>query len=178
MYTYEASSDSWVGIPGDSPKNPCDAAKSTTIDSKDSNYASAKSNILGADPTIEHSITLGKDANGNITQAPMNNGGTNDVVVNQTWTGAFASLHNHPNNTQLSAGDIYNAVILNNKNSNFTTSFVLINGETYAIVVTNLVEANAFVTAYPADINLPYPPEFNDAIFNQLQASFHIWVQA
>jgi hypothetical protein len=168
FYTYEASSDSWVGIPGDSPKNPCDAAKSTTIDSKNSNYASAKSNILGADPTIEHSITLGKDANGNITQAPMNNGETNIVKVNETWAGAFATLHNHTNNTPLSTGDIYNAVTLNNKNSNFTTSFVLIDGETYAIVVTNLVEANAFVKAYPADENPPYPPEFPDAIFYQI----------
>jgi hypothetical protein len=168
FYTYDGGSDSWIGIPGESPKDPCDAAKLITTDSKDSNYLSAKSSILAANATIEHSITLGKDANGNITQAPMNNGGTNDVVVNQTWAGAFASLHNHPNNTPLSTGDIYNAVILNNKNSNFTTSFVMVNGETYAIVVTNLVEANAFVKAYPADENPPYPPEFPDAIFNEI----------
>jgi hypothetical protein len=168
FYTYDGGSDSWIGIPGESPRDPCDAAKLITTDSKDSNYLSAKSSILAANATIEHSITLGKDANGNITQAPMNNGGTNDVEVNKTWAGAFASLHNHPNNTPLSTGDIYNAVTLNNKNSNFTTSFVLVNGETYAIVVTNLVEANAFVKAYPADENPPYPPEFPDAIFNEI----------
>jgi hypothetical protein len=149
-------------------KNPCDAAKLITTDSKDSKYLSAKSSILAANATLEHSITLGKDASNQITHAPMNNGGTNDVEVNETWAGAFASLHNHPNNTPLSTGDIYNAVTLNNKNSNFTTSFVLIDGETYAIVVTNLVEANAFVKAYPADENPPYPPEFPDAIFYQI----------
>ncbi|PWA11559.1 hypothetical protein [Flavobacterium laiguense] len=168
FYTYDGGSDSWSGIPGESPKNPCDAAKLITTDSKDSKYLSAKSSILAANATLEHSITLGKDVSNQITHAPMNNGGTNDVKVNETWAGAFASLHNHPNNTPLSTGDIYNAVTLNNKNSNFTTSFVLIDGETYAIVVTNLVEANAFVKAYPADENPPYPPEFPDAIFNEI----------
>jgi hypothetical protein len=45
----------------------------------------------------------------------------------------------------------------------------LVNGETYAIVVTDIVAANAFVKTYPADISPIYPPEFPDFIFNQLQ---------
>jgi hypothetical protein len=78
-------------------------------------------------------------------------------------------MHNHPNNTALSSGDIYAAVTLNTKNSNFTTSFILTGGETYAIVITNLTAAKAFVAAYPADISPIYPPEFPQFIFDQIQ---------
>lgn len=150
--------------------DPCGAAKTTTGISAKSGYLNAKSDIMQASADgKEHSITLGNGAGGALTQAPMNNGGTNGVKVNQNWPGAFAAMHNHPNNSQVSAGDIYAAVTLNTTNSNFTTSFILTGGETYAIVITNLTAAKAFVAAYPADISPIYPPEFPQVIFDQLQ---------
>lgn len=155
--------------------DPCGAAKTTTGISAKSGYLNAKSDIMQASADgKEHSITLGNGAGGALTQAPMNNGGTNGVKVNQNWPGAFAAMHNHPNNSQISAGDIYAAVTLNTTNSNFTTSFIFTEGQTYAIVITNLTAAKAFVTAYPADISPIYPPEFPDVIFSQLLALVNV----
>ncbi|MCD0476180.1 hypothetical protein LPB87_17440, partial [Flavobacterium sp. EDS] len=150
-------------------ENPCDTAKSTTANAKSPAYISAKSNIIKASADgLEHSITLGKDANGNITQAPMSNGSSEKVKVNTTWAGAFGAMHNHPNQTPVSGGDIYAAVTLNTGNSNFTTSFILTKGETYAIVVTDLAAAQVFTASYPADISPIYPPEFPEFIFDQI----------
>jgi len=168
--------------------DPCNTAKKLTTDSKNAAYLSAKNSILDADPEVEHSITLGKEVTSGtiqgppkgggapigtpptttITKAPMNNGGTNGVKTTTNWPGAFAALHNHPNGTPLSSGDIYAAVTLNKNNSNFTTSYILTGGETYAIVVTDLTAAQAFVAAYPPDLSPLYPPEFPDFIFNQI----------
>lgn len=44
----------------------------------------------------------------------------------------------------------------------------LTNGETYAIVVTNLALAQAFVKTFPADQLPNQSPEFHDTIFNQI----------
>lgn len=151
--------------------DPCQTASITTALSKDSNYISAKTSIqTAATDGFEHSITLGKDANGVITQAPMNSGNQQYMVsTNYSWAGAIAALHNHPNNTPLSAGDIYASVQLNEKSSNFATTFVLTNGETYGIVVTNLALAQAFVTNFPADQLPNQSPEFPTVIFNQIE---------
>ena len=149
--------------------DPCITAKEISIATQSTTYLSAKASINSASANIEHSITLGKDVNGNITQAPMRSGGQNSVAVNTTWPGAFGALHNHPNNTQISGGDIYASIALNANNSNFTTSFIATDGEVYAAVVTDLAAAQAFVAAYPADHSPGYNPEFPDFIFNQLQ---------
>lgn len=99
----------------------------------------------------------------------MNSGNQQYMVsTNYNWPGAIAALHNHPNNTPLSAGDIYASVQLNEKRSDFTTTFIVTNGETYAIVVTNLALAQAFVKTFPADQLPNQSPEFPDTIFNQI----------
>jgi hypothetical protein len=148
--------------------NPCTTGDIVTSLSQNAVYLSALNNVKSADSTKEHSITLGRDANGNITQAPMNNGGAVNVAVNTSWAGAFGAIHNHPPNTPVSGGDIYAAVTLNSNNSNFTTTFVYTNGEMYAAVVTDLGAAKAFVAAYPADIRTGYNPEFPTFIFDQI----------
>jgi hypothetical protein len=148
--------------------DPCTTGDIVTSLSQSKVYLAALNNVKSANPTIEHSITLGRDASGNITQAPMNNGGPVKVETNTSWADAFGAIHNHPNNTTISAGDIYSAVTLNSNNSNFTTTFVYTDGEIYAAVVTDLTAAQAFVAAYPADIRTGYNPEFPDFIYNQL----------
>jgi len=155
----------------DAVSDPCKTASITTALSKNSNYTSAKTSIqTAAADGFEHSITLGKDANGAITQAPMNSGNQQYMVsTNYNWPGAIAALHNHPNNTPLSAGDIYASVQLNEKRSAFTTTFVVTNGETYVLVVTNLALAQAFVTNFPADQLPNQSPEFPTVIFNQIE---------
>ncbi|MBP4141152.1 hypothetical protein J3S90_04980 [Flavobacterium sp. P4023] len=155
--------------PNDIAKDPCSAAKTTSVDAKSISYSSAKTSIIKAsNDGLEHSITLGKDNNGQITQAPMNDGGAYNVPVNSTWPGAFAALHNHPNKTPLSAGDIYTSVKLNIKSGTFTTTYILTDGEVYGIVVTDLAAAKEFVATYPADQLPGQSPEFPDYILDQM----------
>lgn len=135
-------------------------------------FASARDAVAaaGAADGNEHSITLGTPgASGTYTNSAIRtNGSPNGVSVNESLAGAFAAIHNHPNNTALSSGHIYAAVTLNTKNTAFSTSFIITGGETYAIVVNNLAQAQAFVKQFPPDLSPNYPPEFPDAIFNPI----------
>ncbi|WP_310381688.1 hypothetical protein [Flavobacterium sp.] len=144
----------------------------TTNTSQSTTYSSALSSILAASVDgKEHSITLGRDSNGQTTQAPMNTGGQYNVATNTSWPGAFAAIHNHVVATPLSAGDIYASVKLNSLRSDFTTSFIVLpDGVIYAILVTDLVAAQAFVVSYPADVLPGYSPEFPTFIFDQIDA--------
>jgi hypothetical protein len=170
-YKYNSFSGNWTGNEMMLVTDPCSIANNMTKDAQNSTFISTKSNIvIASSDGLEHSITLGRDANGNMTQSTIRTGGQNAVAVNTSWLGAFASLHNHPNNTQLSAGDIYLSVKLNTMDSNFTTSYILTDGQLYAIVVTDLVSAQNFAAAYPADQLPGFNPEFPDVLFNQLQA--------
>jgi hypothetical protein len=151
------------------PIDPCLAASIATTTAANAGFLNARNTVLqaGSDGR-EHSITLGAPYGGVYSQAKMNNGGPNDVPVNETHPGAFAAIHNHPNNTPLSTGDIYAAVSLNIKNAGFSTSIILTGGETYAIVVNDLPAAQNFVKNNPPDISPNYPPEFPDNIFDQI----------
>ncbi|CAA9197210.1 hypothetical protein FLA105534_01520 [Flavobacterium bizetiae] len=154
------------------PIDPCAAAVKASGVAANAGFASARDAIAaaGAADGNEHSITLGTPgASGTYTNSAIRtNGNPNGVSVNESLAGAFAAIHNHPNNTALSSGDIYAAVTLNTKNTAFSTSFIITGGETYAIVVNNLAQAQAFVKQFPPDLSPNYPPEFPDAIFNPI----------
>ena len=150
--------------------DPCVAAGHASAIATNATFISARAAIIqaGSDGK-EHSITLGYPGPpGPYTQSTMRNGGTNDVAVNQSHIGAFAAIHNHPNNTPISSGDIYVAVTLNTNNSAFYTSIIVTGGETYAIVVNNLPAAKEFVKNNPPDLKPGYSPEFPDKIFDQI----------
>lgn len=79
---------------------------------------SAKESINTASATLSIVLHWVKNADGTITQAPMNNGSSQYLVLtNTSWLGAFAALHNHPENTPLASGDIYASVKLGVKTS-------------------------------------------------------------
>lgn len=150
--------------------SPCQSATTNTSLSQNNTYISAKTNIITASTDgKEHGISLGRDSNGNTIQGTMKNGGTNNVEVDKTVLGVFADIHNHPNNKPLSAGDIYALVKLNNEINTFTTKFILTDGDVYSIVINDLTAANIFVKDNPAYINLPYPPDFPQAIFDEIE---------
>ncbi|OMQ09093.1 hypothetical protein [[Flexibacter] sp. ATCC 35103] len=155
------------GIP---PFDPCLAAVRASMIASNAGFISARAAVVqaGADGN-EHSITLGTPSSGVYSQSVMRNGGTNGVAVSE-YPGAMAAIHNHPNNTPLSSGDIYAAVTLNTKSSAFYTSIIVTGGETYAIVVNNLPAAQNFVKNYPPDLLPNYPPEFPNFIFDQIDA--------
>lgn len=89
-------------------------ADATTLLSTNFTFVSAKNSVEAAvlaqgNAVTEHSVTFGKDMNNNINISPiLNTNGSNSGSVNSSWPGAFADLHNHPNDQPLSPGDLYN----------------------------------------------------------------------
>lgn len=145
--------------------------------SQNLNYVSAKNAIQGASSTNEHSITLGKDGNGNITTSPMTNGGTTGSNVNTSWPGAIADLHNHPGDFPPSPGDLYNLIGNNKNHPDHNTKFVFTaNGTTYALVVTNLSMANTFKANNPS-VDNGYGPDFPNAIYNDYDNVYNYSIQ-
>jgi|GEM_PF-1235517 len=153
------------------PPDPCTdaqpAANATTSLSQNSSYTGAKSNIQGANQTVEHSITFGTDANGNTTASSMTScTSSTNCTVNTSWPGAFADLHNHPTDQPPSPGDLYGLVTINQNQSNYNTRMVITpDGSVYALVVIDINLVNTFVSTYPKEQIGNYPPDFPDPIF-------------
>jgi hypothetical protein len=154
--------------------DPCADAKpasdAATVLSQNSNFSNAKTNIQTASSdNKEHSITFGKDASGNITTSPIDNGTNISGTVNTTWPGAFADIHNHPDPVVPSPGDFYGLVSLNENHSNWATRFVVTpDGSVYALAVIDLAKASAFKNLYPADQVPGYPPTFPGVVCDDL----------
>jgi len=132
-------------------------------------FLQAISNIHGADPNLEHSVTFGKDANGNIAASPMSTGGPNNGTVNTNWPGAYADVHNHPSNKEPSEGDLYGIIGLSVSNVGWNTRMVSNkNDEMYALAVLDTAAAkifrnNSFI------INPTYGPILKDEIMTEYQ---------
>lgn len=143
------------------------AANAATILSQNSSYTGAKSNIQGANPNVEHSVTFGTDANGNTTASSMTScTSPTNCTVNTSWPGAFADLHNHQTDQPPSPGDLYGLVTINQNHSNYNTRMVITpDGSVYALVVIDINLANTFVSTYPKEQIGNYPPDFPDPIF-------------
>lgn len=146
--------------------DPCAHAIEMNTVAQNSTFTSAKNKILSADPTIEHSITLTNSASGTIYETEMKNGTRYNVEAVTVRQGAFAVLHNHPDNTPPSSGDIYAILQMYNNNNLIRTTYIFTGGETYAIVLVNPNQAKAFVANYPADITPGYSPEFPEPLFD------------
>lgn len=151
------------------PPDPCSDAqpsanRATTL-SQNSTYTTSKGNIQNAaSDGNEHSVTFGKDANGNVTASAITTGGTSGGNVDQNWPGAFSDIHNHPNDQPPSPGDMYNLISLDQNHSGWNTRFVITpDGSVYALVIISLNTATTFVSNYPS-INLGFGPDFPDAI--------------
>lgn len=168
--------DGGGGGTGDPPGDgdPCveaqSAANSTTSLSQNSSFLGAKSNIQNENPNVEHSVVFGTDANGNITASPMTScTSPSTCSVNTSWPGAFADLHNHPNDVPPSPGDMYNLIGVNNNHSGYNTRIVVTpDGSVYALVVLDLTAANTFKKNYPP-INNGFGPDFPNEIFDKFE---------
>lgn len=160
----------WVPVP-DEP-DPCTEAQPfaniLNALAQSSQFAMAKNDIINAGTDgNEHAITFGRDASNNITASPMVNGGPTNGTANTNWPNGFADMHNHPNPTAPSAGDMYNIIGVNNAHVGYNTRMVIApNGSVYALVVTNLAAANAFKTLHPP-VNFGYGPDFPSPIFDE-----------
>jgi len=148
-------------MPLSQPPDPCEEAKAgaaaATLFTKDSLYHTALANINNgfALDMNEHCISFGKDAANNIIASLTSTGGATSGKV-PAITNAFADLHNHPNNLPPDAGDFYGLINIHKNNPAYKTRFVVtLNGTVYALLVTDILTALAFIEKNP-----PQPPAF------------------
>ncbi len=159
--------------PTDLGDDPCATAKPLADAAKTLSqtqvFNTAKTEITtAASDGNEHAVTFGKTGS-TITRSIMTTGSTSEGSVDTNLSGAFADLHNHPNDEPPSAGDLYGLISRNNTHSNYNKRFVLApDGSLYALVVVNLIKANTFVADHPK-VQVPgYPPDFPDPVFTLL----------
>jgi hypothetical protein len=110
----------------------------------------------------EHSISINKNTDGTITVTPVSQGADFSVDLNLD-SKSIANLHNHPNTSPPSAGDVYSFIQNNSMLPNYTTKFVVTqDGSIYALIITNLLAAQDFSAKYPKSILPGFPPDFTD----------------
>jgi hypothetical protein len=151
----------FAGMPFSQTPDPCEEAKNgasaATLFAKDSLYHLALANIKNGYTLDkqEHCISFGKDAAGNMIASSISNGSTTSGKV-PTITNSFADLHNHPNNLPPDAGDFYGLLNINKNNPAYNTRFVVtLSGTVYALLVTDIAAALAFMEKHP-----PQPPAY------------------
>lgn len=110
----------------------------------------------------EHSIAINQNADGTFTVTPVSQGSDISVKPNLT-SKSIANLHNHPDASPPSAGDVYSFIQNNSKLPNFTTKFVVNQvGSLYALVITNQLAAQDFSAKYPKSVLPGSPPDFTE----------------
>lgn len=72
----------------------------------------------------------------------------------------FCRLHNHRNNTEPSAGDLYGLINQNTPANKYDTRYVMTGGTIYAFVIYNADSADKFKNTFPPDQIGNNPPEF------------------
>lgn len=158
--------------------DPCATAQAQTATSLagETVFNSAKSEIqaAAASSNKEHGVSFGKDANGNLIKSAMNTG-TESSGTTPSVTNKLADIHNHPDNSPPSPGDIYAFIDGMINQPNFTTRYVIASGgDVYALVVTDRQAAINFNGNYPRirfkdeDGNL-LPPDFPEEIHDKIQ---------
>jgi len=158
--TQEPPPVGWPDGPGDDPcleaQQASDAAKNL---SQNQNFITAKNEIFEAFSIDgnEHVVSFGKDANGNIIRSAMNTGGTSSGVV-PAINNRFADIHNHPNISLPSSGDIYGFIDNISSVPNYMRYIITSTGEIYALVAINQQAASIFNTQHP---RVPAPPGTN-----------------
>jgi hypothetical protein len=152
------------------------ANKATSL-SQNATYQSTKSTIRSmASDGLEHGVSFGKDANGNVITSSISTG-NDHTASNGTVDNRFADMHNHPSDLPPSSGDLYGFIDLALAKSNYESRYIVTpNGTVYALVVTNRQQAQTFNTNYPRVPNPGYEPGFPDALvdeFNELKGWYH-----
>jgi len=119
------------------------------------------------DPLHEHIISFGKDSTNEIILSAVATGSRSSGLV-PTVSNAFADLHNHPNNTPPSSGDLYGLLRKNSGDYRHVMRFILTAGGTlYAFVVTDTAAVRRFLNRYPPQQTLGYSPLFPDALLDE-----------
>jgi hypothetical protein len=124
----------------------------------------------GAEANRNESVAMiGRDNDGNLKSSSIiTSGQKNHSIIDISFPGAIADLHNHPGNTAPSAGDLYSLIQINIAKPAFTLRFVCLHdGVDYALAIYDPAAASAFIKAYPPQPNPGYSPRFPDTLFNE-----------
>lgn len=173
----------WNPKPPEDPTNPCIGAKGhakkASVFAATTTFQKAAGQIQSAingNPNQEYVVAFGRDASGNPIHSPVQPGGSNSANVPDI-SGAFADLHNHPGNTEPSAGDLYGMISMNTPTNGFDIRYVMTGGTIYAFVIFDPVKADKFVVDNPLvqtvnpQTGQPYPPNFSPAVFGDYDNS-------
>lgn len=151
----EPCGSGWEIIPIDDPPNdPCvnarpGAEKATTLSKNDKFISGLNAIKTLASDGKEHSVSLGKDANGNIIRSNPSTGTGNNASV-PNIANRFADMHNHPNPKPPSSGDIYGFIDQAAlKGSGYQRFVTLPDGTMYALIITDMEAAKKFNADYP-----------------------------
>ncbi|GAB3363972.1 hypothetical protein GCM10027566_32990 [Arachidicoccus ginsenosidivorans] len=164
---YESPTPCELFLPEEPPKpDPCATAKAQIAEKRTKLKAfidglKAVKEAAAIDGK-EHSIAINQNTDGTITVTPVSQGA--DFSVNSNLgSKSIANLHNHPNTSPPSAGDVYSFIQNNSMLPNYTTKFVVTqDGSIYALIITNQLAAQDFSAKYPKSILPGSPPEFTE----------------
>lgn len=119
------------------------------------------------DPTNEHIISFGRDSLNMVIFSPLYTGSRSSGRVPEI-ANAFADLHNHPNNTPPSSGDLYGLLRNNIRDRQYSMRFILTpTGALYAFAVKDTAAARGFLIGYPPQQTPGYSPLFPDALLDE-----------
>lgn len=117
----------------------------------------------------ENGVAIGSHTpNGNPNYTPVQNFGTNSGTVNSPFPYPIADIHNHPNNSPPSFGDVYSMMQYHLQYGSFNMRFIITSGGTvYALVVTDPNAIAQFLKKFPS-VQVPgYPPTLPPNLFNE-----------
>jgi hypothetical protein len=108
------------------------------------------------------------DPNSSMDATSVQQLGQNSANITNSFQYPTADIHNHPDNTPPSAGDVYSMISMYNQHNSFNTRYLVTpNGTVYAFIITNANAFDAFISTYPPLINPPYAPTFPTTLNNE-----------
>lgn len=158
-----------IVIPPPSPQqekcqNAAAGSQKATDLSKTSKFSAAKQDILNglAQNGGENGVGFGSNTpNGPVDATGVQQLGATSGNIDNPFNYPTADMHNHPQNTPPSVGDVYSMMLYNNQHSTFNTRYVVLsNGTVYALIITNADAFANFLSNYPMNQIPGFAPNF------------------
>ncbi|WP_100077061.1 hypothetical protein [Chryseobacterium camelliae] len=162
-----------INPPSNPQEDPCKKAeagsKKASDIAKDPKFSSAKQGVLNglAQNGGENGVGFGVNSpNGPLQSTGVQPLGATSGNVNNPFNYPTADMHNHPQNTPPSAGDVYSMMTYASQHSTFGTRYVVLpDGTVYALTVTNAGAFANFLSNYPPSQVPGFAPNFSGAVY-------------
>lgn len=144
--------------------------------SKTAKFSAAKQDILNgfAQNGGENGVGFGSNTpDGSVDATGLQQLGATSGNINNPFSYPTADMHNHPQNTPPSAGDVYSMMSYYNQHNTFNTRYVILpNGTVYALIITNADAFANFLSNYPPNQIPGSAPNFSGAAYNDWDDAF------